>query len=325
MTRRIGITTTVPHEIIVAAGHVPVDLNNVFIGADDSQKMIDLAESEGFPPGVCAWIKGIYAAVRGGAVDAVVAVMTGDCSNTRALAEVLSHRGVEIIPFSYPDEPATEAVATALKDFAQRLGVDLKAAEQVRRQWQPMRRALAELDRLAWEENKVTSAELHQWLVSAGDWEGDPNAFYERLNAFLEQAQRREPQTFTHRLALLGVPPIYSDLFEVVEQRDARFVFTEVPRQFSMPYDCADLVEQFCRYTYPYDLRHRLNDLAREIQQRNIDGAINYLQAFCHRQIEDIVLRETLPTPMLAVEADQPGPVPGQIVTRLEAFLEMIS
>ena len=28
---RIGITTTVPVEIIIAAGHTPVDLNNLFI------------------------------------------------------------------------------------------------------------------------------------------------------------------------------------------------------------------------------------------------------------------------------------------------------
>ena len=29
---RIGITTTVPSEVIFAAGHTPVDLNNIFIG-----------------------------------------------------------------------------------------------------------------------------------------------------------------------------------------------------------------------------------------------------------------------------------------------------
>ena len=91
-----------------------------------------------------------------------------------------------------------------------------------------------------------------------------------------------------------------------------------------MPYRCADLVEQFCRYTYPYDLRHRLADLRAEFPRRRVHGAINYVQSFCHRQIEDIVLRETLPAPVLALEGDRPGPLGGQAQTRLEAFLEML-
>jgi hypothetical protein len=31
------------------------------------------------------------------------------------------------------------------------------------------------------------------------------------------------------------VPPIFTDLFEIVDQHEARLIFTEVPRQFAMP------------------------------------------------------------------------------------------
>lgn len=325
MNKRIGITTTVPHEIIYAAGHQPVDLNNLFVEDEQASGLLDQAEREGFPPNICAWIKGIYAAVKRGRVDAVVAVMTGDCSNTRALAEVLAHQGVAIIPFSYPAAPEPALVEAALDDFARRLGVELTAAEAVRRQWRSMRRRLVELDRLAWEENKVTSRELHTWLVSASDFRGDPARFDAELQEFLREANRRPAAVNHHRLALLGVPPIFTDLFEVVDQYEARLVFTEVTRQFAMPYQCADLVEQFCRYTYPYDLAHRLGDLDIEIDRRRVSGAINYLQAFCHRQIEAVVLRDKLRVPMLSLEGDRPGPLSGQGLTRLEAFLEMLT
>ena len=51
--RKIGITTTVPVEIIVAAGYTPVDLNNLFITNDNYLKYIECAEKDGFPK-VCA-------------------------------------------------------------------------------------------------------------------------------------------------------------------------------------------------------------------------------------------------------------------------------
>ena len=325
MPKRLGLTTTVPHEIIVAAGGAPIDLNNVFLADPRRDGLLARAETEGFPAGVCAWIKGIYAAAMAGAVDAVVAVTNGDCANHRALAEVLRRRGVETISFAYPTERCASDVERALADFAARLGTTLARAEQVRRAWRPLRRRLVELDRLAWEDGRVHSAELHAWLVSTSDFQGDAERFDADLQAFLRRARRRKPAAAQRRLALLGVPPIYDDLFAALDARGARVVFDESPRQFAMPYDCADLIEQFCRYTYPYDLTHRLNDLQAEVARRRVDGALHYLQAFCHRQIEHIVIREALPVPVLAMEGDRPGPLSGQLATRLDAFLEMLA
>ena len=322
--KRIGLTTTVPHEIIVAAGCVPVDLNNVFISAADRLAWLERAENEGFPAGICAWIKGIYAAVRAGCVDAVVTVLTGDCANTRALAEVLRHRGVATIPFDFPSQPEPAAVRQSLEDLARRFAVSLEQAERVRRQWIPVRRDLAELDRLADEEGRVRSAELHQWLVSASDFNGDAERFAAELSGFLVAVARRPALPPAVRLALLGVPPIFENLFEALEERGAQVVFDEMPRQFAMPYECKDLIEQFCRYTYPYDSTPRLADLRREVGRRRVRAALHYLQAFCHRQIEHIIIRESLPVPVLALEGDRPGPLTGQTLTRLDAFLEML-
>ena len=56
--KAIGITTTVPIEIVYAAGYVPIDLNNIFICNDDSDALVDYAEIKGLPRNTCAWIKG---------------------------------------------------------------------------------------------------------------------------------------------------------------------------------------------------------------------------------------------------------------------------
>ena len=57
----IGLTSTIPVEIVFAAGLKPVDLNNVFINSDKAQKLVAQAESAGFAHNICAWIKGSHA------------------------------------------------------------------------------------------------------------------------------------------------------------------------------------------------------------------------------------------------------------------------
>ena len=63
------------------------------------------------------------------------------------------------------------------------------------------------------------------------------------------------------RLGFAGIPPIFTDLWDYLEELGAAVVFHEFPRQFSMPYADPDLVEQYLRYTYPYDIVGRLADL----------------------------------------------------------------
>ncbi|MCP4667398.1 MAG: 2-hydroxyglutaryl-CoA dehydratase, partial [Deltaproteobacteria bacterium] len=78
----VGITATVPVEIILAAGMEPVDLNNLFISSELPERLVTQAEAAGFSHGICAWIKGIYATVLNHHIKDVICVMGGDCSNT---------------------------------------------------------------------------------------------------------------------------------------------------------------------------------------------------------------------------------------------------
>src|SRR5690554_1573157 len=60
---KIGFTTTIPVEVVYAAGKEPVDLNNIFIGHFDPGSLLDSAERDGFPRSSCGWIKGIYSSL----------------------------------------------------------------------------------------------------------------------------------------------------------------------------------------------------------------------------------------------------------------------
>lgn len=326
----LGMTTSIPIEVVMAAGLIPTDLNNRFITHTEPEVLVERAEECGLGRTLCAWIKGIYAwALDHPEVHTIVAVTQGDCSNTQGLMELLQEAGRRIIPFDFPHSHGRAQLTQAIERLANTLGADLVAAEEVRQSLIPLRQDLARLDELTWQEGKVSGSENHLWLVGASDFEGDAADYHSRLSEFLAQAQAREPFSPKLRLGLLGVPPIISDLHQVIEEMGAGVVFNEVPRQFAMlPPDRGedqDLTAQYLRYTYPYDVYWRMADIKREIKRRKLHGLIHYTQAFCFRQIQDLILREHLGVPMLTIEGDRVSKVDGRTRIRIEAFVEMLA
>jgi len=188
-----------------------------------------------------------------------------------------------------------------------------------------LRGKVAQVDALTWQAGTVTGLENHLYQVSCSDFDGDPVAFEARVDDFLSQAAERRPRQWPLRLAFLGVPPIYDDLYDFLESHGACVVYNEVQRQFTMAdsLDC-DLLEQYRRYTYPYDIFGRVEDIQRQVALRRVDGIIHYVQSFCFRQIQDTILRQELDLPLLTLEGDMPGPLDGRNRLRLEAFLETL-
>jgi benzoyl-CoA reductase/2-hydroxyglutaryl-CoA dehydratase subunit BcrC/BadD/HgdB len=318
------MTTTIPIEAVYAAGHQPVDLNNVFISHPERATLIERAEAAGFPSTTCAWIKGLYGAARVSGVDAVVGVMAGDCSNTQALLEIWQFEGLRTLPFSFPYDHSSEALRGEIERLCQKLGTDLGSAEAQKTRLDAVRARVHEVDRLTWEEDRVTGFENHLFQVSASDFEGDPEDYGRRMDTFLAEARQREPRRGELRLGYIGVPPIVEGLYDFLEARGARVVFNETQRQFSLPYPEEDLVGAYGRFTYPYDVFGRVVDIRGEIARRRIRGVIHYVQAFCFRQMEDVILKKTLGVPVLTLEGDRPAPVDARTRTRLESFLEML-
>ncbi len=321
---KIGFTTTIPVEVILAAHKIPLDLNNIFVNAANAAAMVEFAEEEGYPRTTCGWIKGLYTSALNYNLEALIAVMVGDCSNTQALMETLQLKGVTTIPFAYPFDRDKQILKAHIDKLINFLQVDLDKVEQVRCELQPIRELLKELDIMTWRDNLVSGGENHYYLVSSSDFNSDPVQFEIDVANFIAEAKLREPLTEEVRLAFLGVPPIFTNLYEVLENMGARVVFNEIQRQFAMPFDTDNIYEQYIKYTYPYGVFARLEDIEKEIKKRNIDGVIHYTQSFCYRQIEDIIIRERLDLPFITLEGDKPGKVDARSRMRLEAFINMI-
>ncbi len=320
----VGITSTIPVEIVFAAGLKPVDLNNVFINSDMPERLIVQAESAGFSHNICAWIKGIYSIIMNHNIKTVIAVTGGDCSNTVALTELLAHKGVQVITFDYPHNREKDLLMAQMEKFGRSLSVNRSNIRTVKVKLDRIREKLRKLDRLTFQNNVVTGLENHHFLVSSSDFKSDPALYERELDEFLHKARKREPKKNEIRLGYLGVPPIFGQFYEYIESHGARVVFNEIQRQFSMPYENGDIIEQYLNYTYPYDVNRRIEDIRSAIKERDLDGLIHYTQTFCFRQIYDIIMRETLPLPILTLEGDRPGNIDSRTAIRIETFIEML-
>jgi benzoyl-CoA reductase/2-hydroxyglutaryl-CoA dehydratase subunit BcrC/BadD/HgdB len=322
---RIGLTTTIPVEVVLAAGLTPVDLNNLFIAAPAALSLVSQAEAAGFPRTLCAWIKGIYAALKAHPeIQAVIAACQGDCSNTQALGEILTDEGIEVIHFKFPYPRDRDQLAREIAALAARLGTGPVAVAQAQGRLAPVRRQLRRLDRLTWDTGQVSGRENSIWLISSSDFGSDLNAYEQQLGDFLQEAARRPPVNNRVRLGFAGIPPIFTDLWDYLEELGAAVVFQEFPRQFSMPYETPDLVDQYLRYTYPYDIGGRLADLQEAVATRRLDGLVHYTQSFCFRQMFDQILRDRLPLPILTLEGDRPTALDSRSRMRLEAFVDVL-
>jgi benzoyl-CoA reductase/2-hydroxyglutaryl-CoA dehydratase subunit BcrC/BadD/HgdB len=323
---RVGLTTTIPVEVVLAANLIPVDLNNLFIADPLALARVSQAEAAGFPRTLCAWIKGIYAALLAHPeIQAVIAACQGDCSNTQALGEILASEGIEVIHFKFPYPRDREQLAREINTLTVRLGADPEAVARVQARLTPLRRQLRRLDHLTWETGQVHGQENFQWLISSSDFASNLTAYEQRLAAFLQEVEQRPAAANGRvRLGFAGIPPIFTDLWPFLSELGAAVVYHEFPRQFSMPYESHDLVEQYLRYTYPYDIEGRLADLKEAVATRRLDGLVHYTQSFCFRQMFDQYLRDHLDLPLLTIEGDRPTRLDSRTRMRLEAFVDVL-
>jgi benzoyl-CoA reductase/2-hydroxyglutaryl-CoA dehydratase subunit BcrC/BadD/HgdB len=324
--KTIGITTTVPIEVLLAAGYRPIDLNNVFVSEPDPRHFVAVAEQDGFPVNCCAWIKGIYGVAMERNIDTVMCVTTGDCSNTEMLMEVLRLKGLNAIPFAYPQKPDTTQMLYCLESLAESLGTTLHAAENERKRLERARAMALELDGLTWQGNVVSGWENHYWLVAASDFNGDVGQYERGLNKVLKESRKRKPYSDDMlRLAFIGVPPIFGrDLYDFLERNGGRVVFNETQRQFAMLNGCDSLAEQYTKYTYPYSLSDKLDDILPQMEQRRVDGVLHYVQTFCHRGIGNIIFRHRIDMPVLTLEGNNDYTLSQQARNRIETFLEVL-
>ncbi len=320
---KIGILSTIPVEIILAAGHQPVDLNNIFVGYQDANRPIEAAEHRGFPSTSCSWVKGIYGTLQETKdIDGVIILEEGDCSQSLVLGEILAAEGIRAIGFSFPRSRERRDLKRSMERLCAELGTTFAAAESWHRDLRGLRGLLGEIDRYSWEERKVHGRENHLWQVQASDFCGDPMAYGAAAEAFLAEVKDR-PALPGIPLGYLGVPPIWPQVYDYIENHGGLVVFNEVQNQFVLG-EGEDFLDAYLQYTYPYDTKGRIAHIGREIRRRGLKGLFHYTQSFCYREMADMLFRDHFTLPMLKIEGERPGPLEPRTKLRIEAFLAMM-
>lgn len=338
MDRKIAaFTTTIPVEVILAAGYKPLDLNNIFISSGNALDLVENAELSGFAGSSCSWIKGLYSVLKNPElnkdIDLFIAVTEGDCSNARVLEEIISQEtDIRTHIFNFPYSRKIERMEREIALFADFLGTTVEKSEKIRERLLPVRRKLKMLDELSYTyPGAVTGEENHLFLVSSSDFCGDCEKFEYDLDTFLKEVGYRKNyiEPGRRKIGFLGVPPIVP-IHAFVEKHNATIVYNEIQREFAMLDEYETLAEQYVNYTYPYSAEFRFNKALGEIKRRRLDGLIHYVQSFCHRQLEDIILRNLMrkndiQIPLITMEFDKPvNKIDSRVATRIEAFLETI-
>lgn len=324
--RTVGITGTLPLEVLLAAGHRVIDLNNRFITATSPERLLERAHAVGFAPTQCAWTRGIVgAALEAGGVDEVVVVARGDCTQNRLLVDLLpAIGGPPARAFLFPPERGdVPRLRREVARFASGFDVSLAAVADVYDGLLPLRRDLGEIDRRTWQEGTVSGHENALVLVRATDLGGDRSAYEREVAALLVASSSRAPSRFENRVAFFGVPPILTDVHDYLEERGAKVVLNETQRDFAQLDPADDLAVQYAtRYAYAYSIHDRLADFVPELTRRRVEGVVIYLQSFCHHNAElEAVTRALAHLPFTVLEADRPTEVDAAARLRLDAFL----
>lgn len=324
--KKIGITTTVPIEVLIAKGYEVVDLNNIFVCSKDYSKYLDRAEKDGFPKSCCAWKKAMYSVVLEEGIEEIVGVTEGDCSNTKALEEVLSMVGIKVYPFAYPQSHNIEDIKKSIDNFMNLFNVSIEEVERVRERANIIRKSIIKLDELTYREGKATGFENHLYQVSASDFNSDMDKFEKELTEKIHEIEYRTSNFKEIRLGYIGVPPMTIDIYDYVEKLGANIIYNEVQREFSFPRfeNANNIYEQYLDYTYPYNINIRIKEIEKQIKERKLDGIIHYTQAFCYKQIEDIVIKNHIKIPIITLEGDKLNYLDARSKLRLEAFIDMV-
>lgn len=312
-------------EVVYAAGYTPVDLNNVFISSANPSALVAEAEQQGYPRNACGWIKGIYSTAIESDLEALVAVVEGDCSQTYAMMETLQMQGLRILPFSFPYGRDRDVLRLQIDKLISALGTTWEEALEWKRRLDIIRRKIQRLDELTWRRGTLSSLENHYYQVCCSDFNSNPDAFEREVDQRLAAAESGEPAHGAPKLGYVGIPPIFADFYTYIETLGVRIAFNEVQRQFTMPFSTDDLVEQYALYTYPYDVFARIEDIEREVERRGLVGLIHYTQSFCFRQIEDLIIRKAIDLPILTLEGDTPMNLDARTKVRIESFVEMLT
>ncbi|MBI4345083.1 MAG: 2-hydroxyacyl-CoA dehydratase [Euryarchaeota archaeon] len=311
----IGITALVPPEVLYASGKRPLDLNNLV-----PESKINPREK------LCAWTAIWRELVIHGGLDleGLVVVAGGDCHNAIVDGEKVELSGLPTCYFLYPFDGSPQLLEAQLEDLVEFLG-GIKERSRFEIVRALKKRALA-LDKRR-VRGEVAASDGFLLQVSTSDMLGSLEAYEERLGRMEASDETVE---FKHRIALLGVPPIYPDLHAFLQSLGLHVVYDEMPYEFIRltGSSLSGISRSYAGYTFAGKIQRRLGFIEKELKRRRVDAVIHFQQFACHHRLEDPIMRERLNRglgyPYLGIEGDMPSKLPEQVKLRLEAFAERL-
>ena len=323
--RRIGITGMMPIELIFDSGAVPLDIRNFFIQHPDRVTYIQRGEMDGIPDNAGIMTKGIYGAVMEDKIEEVVVVFQKDSIKSYALAEMLESQGVIVYRFNFPEHRNRQSLKLEIENLAKQLKmVNLENLEYWRFKLNEIRELARRIDELTYEKNIVSGYENHKYLSSMTDFEGDTELYMTKLYNFLDEIKNEKPFKQEIRLGFIGEPPIFPEIYKIIERCGARVVFNEVQRQYAMPYPADSVIDQYLKYTFPYDISKRVEDINAEIERRNIHGVIHYIDITGQAFADEMLFRREIGLPILTVEGGNSLVVNVKTITQISNFVNML-
>lgn len=307
----VGITALVPPEVIYSCGAVPTDLNN-FVPFQKTYPKRKL----------CAWTATWREMLirRVVDIDMLVVVSGGDCYNSLTDGQYVEMCGFKTHYFSYPWEGSVNYMEKEIEKLANTLG-DIKNEDIIEEIYAVKKMGL-ELEK---KRHNIRPSDAFSISVSFSDLGGNPGNFRRKIDSVLSTERNIDGIP----VALIGIPPIYSNFHDVAHSIGIKIVYDEMPYEFVRisPKKWSEIPREYVNYTFSRPLKYRIENLKKEIKKRNVKGIIHYTQCSCHHCLEDTIIREkisSLGIPMLTVQGDLPGEMPEQIRLRLEAFKERL-
>ena len=323
--RRIGITGMMPIELIFDSGAVPLDIRNFFIQHPDRVTYIQRGEMDGIPDNAGIMTKGIYGTVMENKIEEVVVVFQKDSIKSYALAEMFESQGVIVYRFNFPEHRNRQSLKLEIENLAKQLKmVNLENLEYWRFKLNEIRELARRIDELTYEKNIVSGYENHKYLASMTDFEGDTELYMTKLYNFLDEIKNEKPFKQEIRLGFIGEPPIFPEIYKIIERCGARVVFNEVQRQYAMPYPADSVIDQYLKYTFPYDISKRVEDINAEIERRNIHGIIHYIDITGQAFADEMLFRREIGLPILTVEGGNSLVVNVKTITQISNFVNML-
>jgi len=308
---RVGITAIVPPEIIYSTNHSPLDLNNF------------VPQSNVHPKNkLCAWTATWRDLILENKIeiDKLIVVAGGDCQNSLVDAEKIELKkkiSTHYFFYQFGDKKHFENEIKKLIDF---LGEDVD--KDVLREVYKIKKLAKKVDELCYKD-KINGKDAFYTTISASDLKGNPNAYKKEIENLLNNEENVE---YRYRIAVIGIPPIFSDFYEYLNEINVHCVYNELPYEFVRMggNSIKSIVDTYSTYTFANHITKRIKIIKKELKKRKVDGVIHYTQMSCHHKLEDEILREFIDYPMLTIEGDIPQKTPEQTKLRIEAFIELL-